>query len=452
MRVNDSFSLIHSLAYSFVGLQTIYLATYFDPVYWNTACLRVDAGLDEDASSNYGKIAKAVGNIIHRGIPMSLIDINKSGYMFEPDVETGSILYGLKGLNGVSGEIIQEIIENRPYEGLNDFQEKVKVKKPVLISLIKSGAFDKFGNREQIMQEYIWSICEPKKRITLQNFNGLMERNLIPEELNFEKRLFIFNKALRKYCKLDNVYTLADNYYEFYEEFFDVDLLETYEGCLSINQEIWKKLYTKGMDKAREYFKIHQNELLDQLNQTLFNEVWDKYATGSLANWEMDSLGFYYHDHPLTNIDKLFYNIVPYNQQSENPIVEKTFKRNGIDIPLFKTFRIVGAVVAKDDNKSCISLLTPESGVVTVKMNRDYYARLNRQMSQIQLDGTKKVMEKGWFNRGTLLMVNGFKRSGMFFTKTYRHTKSHQCYRIYNIKNDGKVDMTAWRWGEEKED
>ena len=447
-----SFSLIHSLAYSFVGLQTIYLATYFDPVYWNTACLRVDAGLDEDASSNYGKIAKAVGNIIHRGIPMSLIDINKSGYMFEPDVETGSIIYGLKGLNGVGGEIIQEIIENRPYEGFVDFQEKVKVKKPVLISLIKSGAFDKFGNRKKIMQEYIWSICEPKKRITLQNFNGLMERNLIPEELNFEKRLFIFNKALRKYCKLDNVYTLADNYYEFYEEFFDIDLLEIYEGCLSINQEIWKKLYTKGMDKAREYFKIHQNELLDQLNQTLFNEVWDKYATGSLANWEMDSLGFYYHEHPLTNIDKLFYNIVPYNQQSENPIVERTFKRNGIDIPLFKTFRIVGAVVAKDDNKSCISLLTPESGVVTVKMNRDYYARLNRQMSQIQPDGTKKVMEKGWFNRGTLLMVNGFKRSGMFFTKTYRHTKSHQCYRIYNIKNDGKVDMTAWRWGEEKED
>lgn len=440
------------MAYSFVGLQTIYLATYFDPVYWNTACLRVDAGLDEDASSNYGKIAKAVGNIIHRGIPMSLIDINKSGYMFEPDVETGSIIYGLKGLNGVSGEIIQEIIENRLYEGLEDFQEKVKVKKPVLISLIKSGAFDKFGNREDIMRDYIWSICEPKKRITLQNFNGLMERNLIPEELNFEKRLFVFNKALRKYCKLDDVYTLVDNYYEFYEEFFDVDLVEVYDGYLSINQEIWKKLYTKGMDKAREYFKVHQNELLDQLNQTLFDEVWDKYAAGSLASWEMDSLGFYYHDHPLTNIDKLSYNIVPYNQQSENPLVERTFKRNGVDIPLFKTFRIVGAVVAKDDNKSCISLLTPESGVITVKMNRDYYARLNRQMSQIQPDGTKKVMEKGWFTRGTLLMVNGFKRSGMFFTKAYRHTKSHQCYRIFNIKENGKVDMTAWRWGEEGSD
>lgn len=448
-----SFSLIHSLAYSFVGLQTIYLATYFDPVYWNTACLRVDAGLDEDASSNYGKIAKAVGNIIHRGIPMSLIDINKSGYMFEPDVETGSILFGMKGLNGVGGEIIQDIIENRPYESFNDFQERVKVKKPVLISLIKSGAFDKFGDREDIMREYIWSICEPKKRLTLQNFNGLMERNLIPEELTFEKRLFVFNKALRKYCKLDEYYTLPDNFYEFYEEFFDVDLTTIYNGYIVIDQKIWQKLYTKGMDKARDYLRNHQEEMLQQLNQTLFDEIWNKYAAGTLATWEMDSLGFYYHDHPMKKLDKLSYNIKAYNSLPDNPPVERTFKRNGIDIPLFKTCRVVGAVVAKDDNKSCVSILTPESGVITVKMNRDYYARLNRQMSQVQADGTKKVMEKGWFTRGTLLMFNGFKRSGMFFTKTYRHTKSHQCYRIVSgVKKDGTIDMTPWRWGEEKDE
>ena len=448
-----SFSLIHSLAYSFVGLQTIYLATYFDPVYWNTACLRVDAGLDEDASSNYGKIAKAVGNIIHCGIPMSLIDINKSGYMFEPDVETGSILFGMKGLNGVGGEIIQDIIENRPYESFNDFQERVKVKKPVLISLIKSGAFDKFGNREDIMREYIWSICEPKKRLTLQNFNGLMERNLIPDSLSFERRLFVFNKALRKFCKLDDVYLLPDNFYEFYEEFFDVDLTTIYDGNIAIDQKVWQKLYTKGMDKARDYLREHQDEMLQKLNQTLFDEVWNKYAAGTLSTWEMDSLGFYYHDHPMKKLDKLAYNIKAYNSLPDNPPVDRTFKRNGIDIPLFKTCRIVGAVVAKEDNKSCVSILTPESGVVTVKMSRDYYARLNRQMSQVQPDGSKKVMEKGWFTRGTLLMFNGFKRSGMFFTKSYRHTKSHQCYRILTeVKNNGTIDMTAWRWGESGDD
>jgi DNA polymerase-3 subunit alpha len=176
--------------------------------------------------------------------------------------------------------------------------------------------------------------------------------------------------------------------------------------------------------------------------------MWNKYATGTLATWEMDSLGFYYHDHPLKNIDKMMYNIVPYNRLPDNPIVDRKFKRNGIEIPLFKTTRIVGAVVAKEDNKSCISLLTPESGVVTVKMSRDYYARLNRQISEPQPDGTKKVREKGWFTRGTLLVFNGFKRSGMFFTKTYRHTKSHQCYKIISVDKN-TMEMTAWRWGED---
>lgn len=182
----------------------------------------------------------------------------------------------------------------------------------------------------------------------------------------------------------------------------------------------------------------------------MFDEVWNKYAAGTLATWEMDSLGFYYHDHPLKNIDKISYNIIPYNQQPENPVVERTFKRNGIDIPLFKTCRIIGTVVAKEDNKSCISILTPESGVVTVKMSRDYYARLNRQMSEAQPDGTKKVMEKGWFSRGTLLMINGFKRSNMFFTKAYKHNNSHQVYKITNI-NQSKLEVTSRRWGEEDE-
>ena len=446
-----SFSLIHSLAYSFVGLQTIYLATYFNPVYWNTACLRVDSGLEEEASTNYGKIAKAVGNIINRGIDMSLIDINKSGYMFEPDVVSDSIIYGMKALNGVGGEIIQQIIEHRPYESLQDFQNKVKCNKTVMVSLIKSGAFDSFGQREEIMRQYIWSVCEPKKRITLQNFNGLMERELLPEGLEFQKRLFVFNKALKANCKLDKYFKLPDNYYEFYEQFFDTDLISIYDGWMVIDQAVWKKLYDKGMDVARTYFKQHQQELLDSLNNSLFQEMWDKYAEGTLSDWEMDSLGFYYHEHPLKNIDKEKYNISEYNYLSETPTVDYKFKRNGIDIPIFKTLRIVGTVIAKDDNKSCISILTNESGVVTVKFNRDYYAKYNRRISEVQVDGTKKVKEQGWFTRGTKVMLNGFRRGNMFFTKAYKKTNSHQLYKITQINEDGTIEFTNKRYGEDDE-
>ena len=82
-------------------------------------------------------------------------------------------------------------------------------------------------------------------------------------------------------------------------------------------------------------------------------------------------------------------------------------------------------------------------------MSRDYYARLNRQISEPQIDGTKKVIEKSWFTRGNMLMVNGFKRSGMFFSKSYRNQKSHQVYKIIKINDDNSIETEWKRYGEE---
>lgn len=450
-QMSYSFSIVHALSYSFIGLQTVYLATYFPPVYWNTACLRVDSGLDEDASSNYNKIAKAVGDISNKGIKVSLIDINKSGYMFEPDEKNNSILYGLKSLNGVGGEVVQEIIKHRPYSSWQDFLSKVKANKTVMVSLIKAGAFDQFGERKEIMKEYIWSVCEPKKRITLQNFNGLIEKNLVPQELAFEKRVFMFNKLLKKKFKSGDYFLLSDDYYyNFYVQYFDIDLLEPYNGTIAIQEKEWKKIYNKAMEPAKNYFKEHQKEILNVLNDKIFQESWNKYAAGTYSDWEMDSLGMYYHDHSLAHIDLGRYDIVEFNDLAEEPIVDYTFKRNGVEIPIFKTFRIAGTVIAKDDAHSSISLLTIGSGVVTVKMGRDYFAKYNRRISEIMPDGTKKVREVGWFQKGTLVIFNGFRRNNMFVEKTYKKSLYHGLYKITAINNDGSLESTWRRYGEEE--
>ena len=447
-----AFSLLHSTAYSYIGIQTVYLATRWNPVYWNTACMRVESGLEEGASTNYNKIAKATCNAKNSNMTISLIDVNKSQYMFEPNVERDTILYGMKGLNGVGGEIIQEIIANRPYLSLADFMQKTKCNKTVMVSLIKSGAFDQFGEREDIMREYIWAVCEPKKRITMQNFNGLNERNLLPDELSPQKRTFNYNKMLKKYCLVDGMYILKDRYYDFYEEFFDLDLLEPFGDAVAIDPKTWKKQYDKMMLPAKTYITQHKDELLTKLNDSIFQEMWDKYAEGNYSSWEMESLGFYYHDHELANVRESLYNIVEFNDLAEEPIVDYTFKRNGIEIPIFKTQRIMGTVIAKDDGKSTVSLLTVDSGVINVKFNRDYYAKYNRRISEPQPDGTKKVREVGWFQRGTLVVVNGIRRGDMFIAKKYKNTPSHQLYKITAVHEDGTIQMTNKRWGEEDDD
>lgn len=68
----------------------IYLATHWNSIYWATACLIVNSGAtDEDsgASTNYGKIAKAIGELTTSDIDVKLVDINTSKYGFTPDVK-----------------------------------------------------------------------------------------------------------------------------------------------------------------------------------------------------------------------------------------------------------------------------------------------------------------------------------------------------------------------------
>ena len=441
--------MIHSLAYSYIGLQTAYLATYFPSVYWNTACLRVDAGLEEEASTNYNKIAKAVGNIINRGITVLPVDINKSGYMFEPDEKTNSIYYGMKSLNGVGGEIIADIINNRPYASLQDLIDKVSsANKTVIIALIKSGAFDQFGERKDVMAEYLRQVSSPKKRITLQNFSGLMEKNLIPKELKFQRTLFRFNKSLKARKKIGDYFAINFQYYDFYSKHFDVDLLEPMEDTLVIPQKTWQKLYTKAMEPAKIYFKENQQALLDAYNDTLFQEQWKKYAGGNYSSWEMDSLGYYYHDHELAGVDLTQYGIVPYSTLPSEPEVVKTFTRNGKTYPLRNIVRIAGTVIGKNNTKATVDILTVESGVVTVKFNLEFFAYYNRRISD-NINGENKVVENGWFNKGTMIVVAGYRNGDTFRGKTYSRTPFSQLYKITEV-NGRFMEMTDSRYGEEE--
>lgn len=356
----------------------------------------------------------------------------------------------MKALNGIGGEVIECIIQNRPYTSLQDFIDKTKSNRTVTLSLIKAGAFDQFGDRKKILADYLRQVSAPKKRLTMQNFKTLMDADLLPPELDFQKRLFVFNKALRANKKTDNVYVVNYNYYDFYEQFFDIDELEPIYDTLGIDQKKWQKMYTKAMEPAKKYIQEHQQELLDALNDSLFREQWNKYAAGNESTWEMESMGYYYHEHELANVHQSWYNIVEYDSLPEEPEVEYTFRRNGRDIPIYKTQRIMGTVIGKNNTKATVNLLTVGSGVVTVKFDLDFFAKYNRRISE-NVGGVNKVVEAGFFNRGVKLVVNGYKRGSVFRAKAYKKTPSKQLYKITEVRPDGTMCMTHLRYGEVEE-
>ena len=489
-----SFSVIHALAYSFIGFQTAYIATQWNPIYWDAACLVVNSGSLEDnseeefvdilypesqelqegttfkdlpdrsgkikktSSTDYGKMAKALGEILKNEIKISLVDINKSDFSFKPDVDNNQILFGMKALNYVSESSIEQIKAGRPYVSFKDFINRCKLNKTAMINLIKGGAFDNLQEKEIaknlnihprifIMGYYLSLTSDLKKRLTLQNFNGLIKNDLIPKQLDFEKKVFYFNKYLKE-NKWKNFYFIPHLYgMDFYSQHFDMNIVDVQDNIFFVPQKKWDKIYQNIMNNVRDWLKENQKDILDELNCKLFNIEWKKYALGNISSWEMSSLCFYHHEHELKNVDTYKYGIQDFEKLSTNPEVDYFFQRNGKQIPIYKLCRIAGTVISKNDTRHSIILLTT-SGVVNVKFTRDYYAMYNRQISEKNEEGIKKVKEKGWFTRGTKLLVTGFRRDDTFVAKKYKNTGGHTLYKIVEVIGKN-ISLTSTRYGME---
>ena len=463
-----SFSIIHALAYSFIGVQTVILSTHWNPIYWNTACLIVNSGSLEqediknqkEKSTNYGKIAGAIGKITSRGVKVSLVDINNSSYGFRPDIKNNAILFGLKGVNKVGTNVVEEIIAKRPYKSLKDFLNRCPQTKTVMISLIKAGAFDNTEKwakeifpeapRKAILIYYIDRICGKKNKLTLQNFSGLLKENLIPSKFKKEIGIYQINKFFKHSVYIQDGYystistdrkcLLIDN--EKLEEYFSpiIDSIKMQDNVLLIPIKIWDKYYKNSMDRIRDWLKENQKDILEQYNKCLFLNEWEKYGSGTISAWEMESVCFYSHAHELANVNTHQYGLVDFFQLPSEPQAEYYFKRKGHDIPIWKTYKIAGTVLDKNDARSSVVLLTP-TGVVTVKFTKEYYTMYKRQISAINEDGVKKVIEKSWFTRGRKILVTGYRREDTFVTKTYKHTPTHQLYLIEDINEKGELTL-----------
>lgn len=481
----DSFSDIHARSYSYIGLQSAYLASYFNPVYWNTACLIVNSGSLEDNSTeevvdiyepeaedladgatfidlpdkkekirktnstDYSKIAKAIGNIKKNGVMVDLVDINSSGFGFVPDAKNNHILFGMKPLLNINDDIIKTIISNRPYTSPQDFASRVKPKKTVMISLIKAGAFDSMMDRVECMKWYLWEICDKKQRLTLQNLPGILRYDLVPNSAEFilPKRVYEFNRYLKAITKADPAaypgkYTLDTRAIGFLQEQGWDNLMITDNLAWFIPVREWERIYQKQMDVFRTWLAQDKEKVLAQINQLAFQEEWDKYAKGNISAWEMEVACFYSHDHELKHANKTKYGLVDYFSLPEEPEVERVMRRGDQDIKIFKLSKICGTCIAKDKNKATVSLLTTE-GVVNVSLRKEHFALLDRQISERLPNGDKKVIEKSWFTRGSMIMVQGMRSGDRFIAKKYG--AGHQVYKILEVAANGDLTLTSER-------
>lgn len=481
-QMSYSFSNVHAMLYSFIGIQTLVIATQWPVIYWNTACLIVNSQsieeeettedfleenpseadcqeeleeMDDDEEEpikkkekkkvktvNYGKVATAIGKMKSAGIEVSPPDINQSAYTFIPDEKKNLIRYGLRGITKVGDDIVKQIIENRPYASIPDFLSKVKINKPQMVNLIKCGAFDSFDQREQVMHEYINLISDTKKRITLQNMKMLIDFGLIPNKYDFVCRVFNFNKYLKTF-KVDDLFLLDNIAMTFFDKNFSIDKLiedARAESGFGIKQATWKKIYDEVMDRIRPYVKENNQKLLTSVNTRLTEDIWNKYCLGNMSKWEMDSVSCYFHEHELARVDNAYYGFSNFFDLPEEPEIERVFEIKGKRVPIFKIHRIYGTVLDRDKMKKLVTLLTPD-GVVTVKIFGEVFNIYDRQISEKGADGKKHVKEKSTFARGNKIVVCGIRDGDSFRAKKYKATPYHLCELIEEVYPDGKIKM-----------
>lgn len=427
------------------------LAYRFPVIYWNCACLISDSG-GEDGTTDYNKIATALNKMKGAGINISLADINHSDYNFIPDEKNNLIYMGLKSLAWVGDEIISATIAGRPYSSMLDYYNRIHPDKRVMISLIKGGAFDQFNSRYRNIVEFIWLTCDKKKRLTLQNIPSLIKHNLLPdgEEYQLPRKVYEFNRYLKDRCKVGTTYHLDERAIDFINQIGEEKL---YTDDFVVEAKAWDKVYQAYMDMFRDWLKEEQSEVLDKLNETIFMEDWKKYASGTISTWEMESICFYYHKHELSDVNDNKYGFVDFNELSEIPVVSEVYHRGNSNIPIYKLYYIAGTCIGKDKAKSTVYLLTT-TGVVTVKLRKEHFAVFDAQISQKGADGKKTVIEKSWFNRGNMIVVQGMRRGDEFVAKKYASKgESHQLYHIDKINEDGSLELRSERYkGEQNEE
>ncbi len=524
MQKGYGFSLIHGIEYTYILIQQLNLVYYYPSIFWNTGVLLVESGAleqdvltdnsedDEDSeeenneekvlrrkekTTNYGTIAKAIGNMQQHNVSIVLPDINKADLRFKPDIENNDIIFGLKGVMKINNETSKLIMENRPFLNLEDFYQRMvlvkrefvtqtgKIQNKSLVSstqtimLIKAGAFDIIEQkpREELLEGFLHKIYPCKQSINSKTIEKVIRTGIVPLDFKNEMRIYRFRNYINNNKKIQdsNAKTIKwhslsngnekilDYSTNFFNEHFIYEMEEDKGYKYDENGNIWIAMGTSREGSFEKVYKnkinnfnkwLNSDDCLDTYNKLVFNEIKNNVMHGTISTWEMESMNFYYHEHELANINKEKYCIEDFNDLPEEPVVVGTSKYKGRTYPKFQLSRIIGTVLDKDKIRHSITLLTP-TDVVQVKFYSGQFAFYDKQISIVDIvnDKEKKtVLEEGWFKRGTKLLITGFRRGDQFKPKRYKNSIfPHSVQLIVDIEDNDTLILQSERVGVDAE-
>lgn len=143
------FNKSHSACYGLISYQTAYLKAHF-PAAFMAALMTSDYD-DTD------RLAIEINECKKMGIKVLSPDVNESFLEFAVVPDTNQIRFGMAAIKNVGTGAVEEILRARKeqqFESLEDFLTRVNchvVNRKAMESLMKAGAFDRFGDRNMLL-------------------------------------------------------------------------------------------------------------------------------------------------------------------------------------------------------------------------------------------------------------------------------------------------------------
>ena len=155
------FNKSHAVCYAMVAYWSLYLKTYF-PTEFMVSLLNFTDLAKKDEKGGV-LLKKYIQYSKKLGLTIAPPNINTSDIKFS--LEENTIRWGLGMIKGLGPAAVAEVLLKKPFDDFDDFLSKVekrKLNKSKVITLIKCGAFDDFGDREYMINRYLGEIRKEK--------------------------------------------------------------------------------------------------------------------------------------------------------------------------------------------------------------------------------------------------------------------------------------------------
>lgn len=311
------------------------------------------------------------------------------------------------------------------------------------------------------MSDYIVLLAtakvQSKNTLTMQNFPQAYALGIIPKEYSFQAHLTNFRRYVfsARFLHQPGLYLLDDPARLFFENRCLPHLQEgthylfTQSGLVVVKKE-FDRWYVNLVQPLKAWFASPQSaqQYTAAARQAFANETWQKYCTGSISSWEMDSLCFYHHPHELASVDAQRCGLSDFSSIPAEPVavdyIQRANKATGqvTSSPKYRLHKIAGTVLDKNANKNSVTLLTT-TGTVTVKFYAGTFSYYDKQISaRLPGQDKKTILEKSWFQRGNKLLVTGIRRGDLFYPKRYSDSiYQHTVCLIKGVNPNGTLDL-----------